>query len=227
MTTLTLGCGTHNDETAKPAKHREAADAALFSVKIGNKYGFINNTGTVAIQPQFDGAKSFSEGYAAVCTGRCAWVETDETVKLRAQSVYEGNWGYINKQGQMVITPQFSEAGNFSQGLAAVGIGERKLFGPSPWHFGYIDGSGKVVIAAQFSFGKDFDDRGMAAVSVGWEDSTRWGFIDKTGHFRINPQFWSVEDFHDGLCEVRESKAYVETSYIDRTGKYVWRPEIR
>ncbi|MEG4518472.1 MULTISPECIES: WG repeat-containing protein [unclassified Microcoleus] len=46
-------------------------------------------------------------------------------------------WGYINQAGQWAIAPQFSVAGSFSEGLAAV-----KRDGKS----GFINQTGKPVI---------------------------------------------------------------------------------
>jgi hypothetical protein len=57
-------------------------------------------------------------------------------------SAQAGNYGYVNKKGLLVIKPQFSEVQNFSQGLAAVKVGD---------NWGYIDKTGKVVIKPQYS----------------------------------------------------------------------------
>ena len=35
-----------------------------------------------------------------------------------------GKYGYIDKTGQMIITPQFDYADAFSEGLTRVGIGD-------------------------------------------------------------------------------------------------------
>ena len=51
------------------------------------------------------GANSFREGLALVKEG--------------------GKWGYIEKTGKMVISPQFSECGQFVEGLAAVKVGNK------------------------------------------------------------------------------------------------------
>ncbi len=56
------GCGS-----ADTAITAEAAQ--LYPVMVDGKWGFIDNTGTVKIQPQFDmrvGSPGFSEGLAAV-----------------------------------------------------------------------------------------------------------------------------------------------------------------
>jgi len=42
-------------------------------------------------------------------------------------------YGYIDKQGHFVVNPQFDEAGNFSEGMAAVRIGNDKT-----GKYGYI-----------------------------------------------------------------------------------------
>jgi len=213
---------------AHPAQRDTTDTTVLWPVEVRNKYGFIDKTGALVISAQFDAAQSLSEGVAAVCFGRCDFVDTKrktEDVLFPNQRVYEGAWGYVNGHGQMVITPQFSMASEFSQGLAAVCVGER--FVPddhSPWHCGYIDHSGKLVIPAQFSYSREFDDSGIAGVSVGSGEDTRWGFINKSGRFLINPQFPYAENFRDGLAIVHEKKTDTQPSYIDRTGRYVWRP---
>lgn len=74
----------------------------LAAVKLGSKWGYVDNRGEVVIAPQFDGALSFSEGLAPVCIG--------------------GKWGYIDKAGKRVIEPQFDMAGLFSDGVAIVGM---------------------------------------------------------------------------------------------------------
>jgi hypothetical protein len=64
------------------------------------KWGYIDKTGALVIQPQFDSASGFSDGLAAVQQGQ--------------------KWGYIDKTGAPVIQYQFSGANDFSDGLAAV-----------------------------------------------------------------------------------------------------------
>jgi hypothetical protein len=51
-----------------------------------------------------------------------------------------GRWGYIDKQGKIVINPQFDRAWDFLGGLAWVMIGDK---------LGYIDKEGKYVWSPQ------------------------------------------------------------------------------
>lgn len=82
-------------------------------------YSYIDKTGDVVIKSpendvDFTGAQSFSEGLAAVATsggGRDAGGWYPAT-----------NWGYLDRNGKFVISPQFDDAGSFAEGLAPVKI---------------------------------------------------------------------------------------------------------
>ena len=67
---------------------------------MASKYGFIDKSGKVVIEPQFDDAGAFSEGFACV--------EKDD------------KWGFIDKNGKVVVEPQFDYAREFSEGFAQV-----------------------------------------------------------------------------------------------------------
>lgn len=102
----------------------------LAAVKVKDRWGFIDKTGKLVIQPQFLNRLSgppwkpgfspligFHEGLAVVGT---------ET----------GN-AYINRTGETVIPPAFLWYGSFSDGLASVFDGRQTV--------GYIDKQGKYV----------------------------------------------------------------------------------
>lgn len=69
------------------------------------KYGFINDNGVYVARPQFLDAHDFSEGLAAV----------------KVSSEDGDKWGFIDKEGKMVIAPKFRiEPGDFHDGFAVV-----------------------------------------------------------------------------------------------------------
>ena len=57
-----------------------------------------------------------------------------------------GKWGFIDRRGNLVISPHFLNAREFSVGLCAVKIELQ----PPHGKWGYIDKSGRVVRAPQF-----------------------------------------------------------------------------
>lgn len=71
-----------------------------------NKFGFFDKTGKVIIEAQFDFALPFHEGLAAICMD-CKILQTDE----EHSTVVGGKWGYINKEGKIVVPLIFDKAG--------------------------------------------------------------------------------------------------------------------
>jgi len=80
----------------------------LLPVCVDDKWGYMDNTCTLVVNPQFDLASHFSEGLAAVRIG-------DSNT---------GKWGYIDETGEFIISPQFDDAQEFFEGLAFVWIGD-------------------------------------------------------------------------------------------------------
>jgi hypothetical protein len=67
------------------------------------KYGYIDRTGRVVIQPQWQDVGNFSNGLAPVHMGG-------------------GEYGYVDATGEIVIEPQFNKAAEFVDGIAVVSI---------------------------------------------------------------------------------------------------------
>ena len=94
---------------------------------------FIDKKGNYIISREEGGKHSFSEGLAAADT---YFEDLGEFWELKAYKT-----GYINKKNEMVISEIFDDAGDFSEGLAPVCIGNK---------WGYIDKNGKYQIALTY-----------------------------------------------------------------------------
>ena len=162
-------------------------------------------------QSEFDQAYDFVDGLAAVQTGST----TSEYGSLRD----DGKWGYIDNTGKYAINPQFGRAASFgSNGLAAVNLGYKyNPDGPNTQgKWGFIDKNGKYAVNPQFDgcqlcFSYTYGIRELQrrttggtliAVNVGYKYNPdgpdvpgKWGYIDQSGKYVINPQYAAAEDF--------------------------------
>ena len=201
--------------------------------------GYVDTTGAIVIEPKFEFADKFYEGYAVIkLDGKYGAI--DKNGKIVIKPIYDKVWpftdglcriqlnkkiGFVDQMGEMVIPPNFSTAGGFKEGLAAVLIEDK---------FGFIDKMGKIVITPAYASAKYFSE-GLCAVKL--TDAGRlWGFIDKTGTMVIKPQFegWTANDilsFEDGLAFVQkeEDKLFGDTYWyvINKKGEIVLNTNIR
>jgi len=88
------------EQVAGPYEDAQPFEDGWAAVKKGEKWGFIDTSGSVQIDFQFDNALSFGQHLAAV--------EVD------------GQWGYVSKYGEVVIDPIFLSAKSFYNGSAPV-----------------------------------------------------------------------------------------------------------
>lgn len=89
----------------------------------------------------------------------------------------------MDKTGKLV-TPLFEGAWTFSEGLAAVRVGENR---------GYIDKLGKIVIEPRFQVAGHFSE-GLAPVKVGG----KWGYVDTKAKVVIEPTYDTAYRFSQG-----------------------------
>jgi serine/threonine-protein kinase len=128
---------------------------------------------------------------------------------LEPIKIYE-KWGYVDcRTGKVLIQPQFDNALEFCDGLAAVEIDN---------NWGYVDKNGQMIIQPQFELAWFFSE-GMAEISV----NCKSGYIDPIGKIAIQPQFEEAKFFSEGLAAVRINGKF---GYIDMTGKFIIQPQF-
>jgi WG containing repeat len=121
---------------------------------------------------------------------------------------------------EILIVPQFEEAGNFHKGVAPVLLDKR---------WGLIDRSGAWVVRPRYASML----RGGNGL-FGVQDDGRWGFIGTAGQSLIAPQFEAAEPFQNGMAAVKangrwgylQSNGAMETEFVfeeigGREGAYV------
>lgn len=222
--------------TVSQAQQQTAGD--LFPIYRDGKLGFIDKTGKIVIQPQYNAGDGFSDGLARVLVGDktvfiapsgqvvlqpefdsvqnfsegLAVVNTGEVVDTHTRiAIKKGKWGYINQKGRLIIPLRFTHADAFSEGLAAVNHGDRS---------GFIDRRGKMVFEFPFDASFGFQE-GFALVRQNKDQS--FYFLDKTGKRLTTPAIEDARPFSEGLAAVRIGGKW---GYIDKAGKVVIEPQF-
>ncbi len=210
------------------------------------KFGFVDKSGKEVIQLKYDMARSFSEGLAPVRLKdrqdgndifyKCGFVDKTgkEVISLKYDSTWEfseglalvslnGQWSYINKAGEVKVSPKHEYyyddeyySFTFSEGLAPV-VGSNGKFVGLNGKCGYIDKTGKEVIPLKYDGSHEFIrsfSEGLAAVRL----NGKYGYIDKSGKEVIPFKYDEAFSFREGLARVNLNYKY---GYIDKTGKEV------
>ncbi|NLD47402.1 MAG: zinc-ribbon domain-containing protein [Clostridiaceae bacterium] len=245
----------------------------LAAVKVtGEGWKYINRSGEYAFEPNFrmGGAQSFFDGMAAVnAGGKWGYINKEGNFVIKPQYVdlreedlslvgdfSEGlaavkleKVGYIDTKGSCVIEPQFDETRDFSDGFAAVCIGDKWGFIDKHGNYltelkfdwalsfseglaavtigdkrGFINKEGNLVIELQFDGGRSWEkgfSEGLAVVELG----DKYGYIDKNGNLVIPAIYDSCGDFKNGLAMVRCWMDESYFGYIDQTGNFIYRSD--
>jgi hypothetical protein len=209
----------------RPPGRYEPDNSGLYQIKVDGKIGFMDRSGKTVIAPQFSSTIGFSEGLAGVQVGtKSGFINTKGMIVITPQfdsassfrygraTVKLGNsWGFIDKDGKYINSPEFAWAGFFSGDWAPV----KTASGP----LAFVDRSGKIVLSGKVEglLPNGFTS-GLAPAASGG----KWGYIDPTGKWVIDPQFEGAWNFADGLAPVRVGG---RTGYIDQKGKFVVNPQ--
>jgi hypothetical protein len=117
---------------------------------------------------------------------------------------YGDKWGFMDRTGRVVIRPQFSDVGDFFDGLAKILMPAGKGY-----KYCFINESGETAIPCVFDNAGDFSE-GLAPVKVG----RRWGYINTSGTMVIAPQFQGAAEIRDGFGRV---EVWDRVSCLDQT----------
>ena len=210
----------------------------LAIVSINQKSAVIDKNGNYIIAP-FDGSiNGFSEDRAIIRNNTGSKM-IDETGKVLFSTdgyisrLYEGRavfssknyihddytdyYGYLDKDGNIVISARYKYGSNFRNGKAIVKIDE--------YNYALIDPRGKIINTYNFYYMTDISE-GLIIFSPYLEDGYyKFGFADEDGTVIIPPRFDGASVFHQGRSIVSISDDY--TYYyglIDKKGKWIIEP---
>ena len=189
-----------------------------FRDKESNKVGYIDRTGKVAIRPQWDYARDFNDGLAAVgngdFTGRF-WYRVDRMI------------GYIDHTGSVVLPVNMTDRHGKNYRLADFSCGRATLHdGDSAF---IIDTKGNKLFGGNYRrahrFSEGFCTVGTATnepCNSGDDDSDlpdcrfHWFVIDTAGNIVLDKY---ANTFHEGVsCNNLSDDDYI---YTDTTGKQI------
>lgn len=120
------------------------------------------------------------------------------------------NYGFINQSGQLVLSPDFREAKKTSNGFAVAKKDDIT-------YYLNTDGSILFSISNQSQFLREFSEGLLAKKNI----DAKWGFVDISGNWIIQPVYASVSDFSEGLANVSYGDAD-KSFFIDKNNRPVF-----
>lgn len=226
------GCINAEGKTVIPCKYDHVFDfhEGMALVKGERGFGYINETGEEIIPFIYEAISSdFSEGLALVKdrrgysyinkTGDVAFDCINREHRFMGgfhnglalvESLDNFKYGFINKEGKIIITYEYDVAKDFSEGLALV-VKDNKV--------GFIDVDGKEVIPLEYEAGSDkygydyYPSFSEGLVNVCKND--KWGYINKQGNVVIPFRFDYSYPFSNGLARVGIGE---QEGFVDKYG---------
>lgn len=204
-------------------------------VIIDHKFGFVDPSGKLLIEPVFSWADNFSEGLAPVSLkGKTGFI--DKSGKIVFELAFDrvgpfseglapfqtgGKWGFVDTSGKVVIEPQFAVvADGFHGGIAACAVSQNKLpssrmeFSQGEFNDGPVTNEHETKNEEDPLEPGDF-----------FRPQLRFGLIDKTGKFKVEPKYWNIGRENDGLRMVITTTGGY--GFIDRIGTQVIEPKYK
>jgi len=201
----------------------------LLPVRKDDRHGFIDLDGNIVIPLQFDYARPFAEGLAAVSRDRLFGF-IDRTGKLAipfrfdyaawfqegVAAVRVGElWGFVRPDGQYAVAPIFKQVDpKFMERLAGVKIGER---------WGFIDQAGTLVIPARFeSVSGFYKNRALVVLDGRSASINRDGRVLAPVPSQTPPAgFDAIGAYSEGLAPVKTGDHW---GFVDESGQVVIAP---
>jgi hypothetical protein len=212
---------------SKVSSYTSQGISALYPVciqKYGTmKYGYIDSTGKMVIQPIYEDAQNFSEGFAIVYTGKEYHVIDEKGKEIVAsigpiQTFHDGlaafsdsknsTQGYINTSGSIIIRPQFDTAGSFRADGTAIVTKSGK--------YEIINKKGKILktyrLHKKYTGCNVTDDGYVMYTDL---NTHREGVLTIDGKVILKPVYEEVTYLGDGLFGVKKALSAKEAYLVN------------
>ena len=171
----------------------------LLPFKDGKLYGLYDNMFNVVIPAEYSNLNIGDNGLIAFCEDG------------------KDKYGYMDKNGKVVIEPEWTYAGGFRDGIAIVATVQKGSDGSNTYQYGAIDKSGKYLIELQknglFNMGEG---------RIGFQKSSgKVGMLDKNGN-ELGGSYDGGDEFSCGLARVIKSLGGASKyGFVDKDGNEV------
>lgn len=214
---LTISCSSNRVSENNNTDH-------LYRIYVGGKYGFINEKGQIAIDPQFDKAYFyFSDGVCfAALDERKGLINYDGEFVVELNNVswvysfhdgqaifYDNSWRYqgvLDTSGNIIVPSLYKEVTRDSLGY----IVEDTL-----GNMGLLDKQGKTILPCRFD-AVNPSSEGLFVVAT----SNHCGYVDAQGEWVIDSIYDDARGFGDGIARVKKDGKWF---FIDHSGQVVER----
>ena len=222
---LAQGAISATDIESDPTKRKGAG--ALFQIRREEKWGYMDKTGKIIIDPQFDSEGDFFHGLARVFKYQ-KWGYINERGKEAIPFKFDNaldfigeiapvrvgrKWGYIDLKGNWVVSPRFQAAGELFDGLARVLVWNRIQCGTSTY---YTKRNAPTYVYV-------LPDLIMSLTTGCFPVDPRYGFVNGSGKVAIRAQLHRAEDFSEGLAAFAVENQF---GYVDVNGNVVIAPRF-
>lgn len=171
-------------------------------------WGYLDESGAVAIEARFLNAGDFQEDVARVR------IETDRRALSEHSAKVTWKYGFVGVDGAWRIEPRFDEAEHFFESRAAVKIGDAR---------GYVDADGEPVGEHRWKQTFQFSEgRALVSERGRFDPVPSYGFVDLNGELVIGLELVSAGHFRDGLAQAYRDGAW---GFIAPDGSWVIEPK--
>ncbi len=208
----------------------------LAVVEIDNLYGIIDENQNYIVKHKYGFISDFSEERAIVIDNERFNIINEKGEELipktedysyignfkegRAQyGVIDSNkgylYGYLDREGRVIIPAQYEYGNDFYEGKAVVRIKENE--------YALININGEILNKYEYASVGNLRE---GLLSFKKDMGEKYGFIDEHGNVVIKPQFTYAQDFSEGRSVVNVSGNIMNNyGVIDKEGNYIITPK--